>query len=71
LVQVPATQQAADLGSSQAANLILLGVYLRKTGALGIDAIEAELTRTMIRENKEASLSTNRTALKWGYGNYA
>jgi len=70
LVQVPATQQAADLGSSQAANLILLGVYLRKTGALGIGAIEAELTRTMVRENKEAFLSTNLTALKWGYRNF-
>jgi 2-oxoglutarate ferredoxin oxidoreductase subunit gamma len=70
LVQVPATQQAADLGSSLAANLILLGVYLRKTGALGIDAIEAELTRTMVQENKEAFLSTNIAALKWGYQNF-
>lgn len=71
LVQVPATQQATDLGSSLAANLILLGVYLRKTGALGIDAIEAELTRTMDLENKEAFLPTNLAALKWGYRNYA
>lgn len=71
LVQVPATQQAADLGSSQAANLILLGVYLRKTGAMGINAIEAELTRTMVQENKEAFLSTNLAALKWGYENCA
>ena len=71
LVLVPATQQAADLGSSQAANLILLGVYLRQTGAMGIDAIEAELTRTMIQENKEAFLSTNLAALKWGHENCA
>ncbi len=71
LVQVPATQQAADLGSSRAANLILLGVYLRKTGAMGINAIEAELTRTMVQENKEAFLSTNLAALKWGYENCA
>ena len=70
LVQVPATQQAADLGSSLAANLILLGVYLRKTGALDIDVIEAELTRTMVQENKEAFLSTNIAALKWGYQNF-
>ena len=67
---LPATQQAADLGSSQAANFILLGVYLRKTGALGIGAIEAELTRTMVQENKEAFLSTNLAALKWGYQDF-
>jgi 2-oxoglutarate ferredoxin oxidoreductase subunit gamma len=71
LVQVPATQQAADLGSSQAANLILLGAYLRQTASMGIEAIEAELTRTMVQENKEAFLSTNLAALRWGYQNYA
>ncbi|MBW1818327.1 MAG: 2-oxoacid:acceptor oxidoreductase family protein [Deltaproteobacteria bacterium] len=70
LVQVPATQKAADLGSSQAANLLLLGVYLRKTGALGIDAIEAELTRTMVQENKETTLPVNLAALKWGFQNF-
>jgi 2-oxoglutarate ferredoxin oxidoreductase subunit gamma len=70
LVRVPATQQAADLGSSQAANLILLGVYLRKTGALGIGAIEAELNRTMVQENKEKTLPTNLAALKWGYHDF-
>jgi 2-oxoglutarate ferredoxin oxidoreductase subunit gamma len=67
MVQVPATQKAADLGSSQAANFILLGVYLRKSGALDIGAIEAELTRTMVQENKEAFLPTNLAALRWGY----
>jgi 2-oxoglutarate ferredoxin oxidoreductase subunit gamma len=70
MVRVPATQQAADLGSSQAANLILLGVYLRKTGALDFDAIEAELTRTMVEDNKAAFLPTNLAALKWGYRNF-
>ena len=70
IVQVPATQKAADLGSSQSANLILLGVYLRKSGALGLDAIEAELTRTMVQEGKESTLPVNLAALKWGYRDF-
>ncbi len=67
LVQVPATQQAAELGSSQAANFLMLGVYLRKTSALGLELVEAELTQTMVRENKENFLPTNIEALRWGY----
>lgn len=70
-VRVPATQAAADLGSSQAANFIMLGVYLKKTKVLGLDMIEAELTRTMVRENKEDFLPLNLKALRWGYQNAA
>lgn len=67
LVQVPATQQAADLNSSQSANFLMLGVYLNKTHALGIEPVEAELTRTMVQENKENFLPKNLEALRWGY----
>jgi len=67
LVQVPATQQAAELGSSQSANFLMLGVYLSKTHALGMDPVEAELTRTMVQENKEDFLPKNLDALRWGY----
>ena len=67
LIQVPATQQAADLGSSQSANFLMLGVYLSKTHALGIETVEAEITRTMIQENKESFLPKNLEALRWGY----
>jgi 2-oxoglutarate ferredoxin oxidoreductase subunit gamma len=68
LVQVPATQQAAQMGSSQAANFLLLGVYLSNTHALKMELVEAELTRTMVQENKENFLSMNLEALRWGYG---
>ncbi|MBW1869916.1 MAG: 2-oxoacid:acceptor oxidoreductase family protein [Deltaproteobacteria bacterium] len=71
LVQVPATQQAADLGSSQSANFIMLGAYLRKSDALGLGQIEDELTKTMVQDNKEAFLSLNLEALQWGYQNVA
>lgn len=67
LVQVPATQQAAELGSSQSANFLMLGVYLGKTNALGMEPVEAELTRTMVQENKEDFLPKNLDALRWGY----
>lgn len=71
LVQVPATQQAADLGSSQSANFLMLGAYLRKSDALGLEQIEDELTKAMVQDNKEAFLSLNLEALQWGYQNVA
>jgi len=67
LIQVPATQQAAELGSSQSANFLMLGVYLHKTDALGLESVETELTQTMVRDNKENFLPVNLEALRWGY----
>jgi 2-oxoglutarate ferredoxin oxidoreductase subunit gamma len=66
-VKVPATDQAARLGSSQSANLLLLGVYLKKTGALGLDLLEKALQEKMTQENKESFLPKNLEALRWGY----
>ena len=69
-VKVPATDQAARLGSSQSANLLLLGVYLKKTGALGLDLVEKALQERMTQENKESFLSKNLEALRWGYQHF-
>ena len=69
-VKVPATDQAASLGSSQSANLLLLGVYLKKTGALGLDLVEKTLHERMTQENKESFLPKNMEALRWGYHHF-
>jgi 2-oxoglutarate ferredoxin oxidoreductase subunit gamma len=67
VVQVPATQQAAELGSSQAANFLMLGVYLQKTDALDLKLVENELTQTMVQDDKESFLPVNLEAIRWGY----
>ena len=66
-VRVPATQRATELGSPQSANLLLLGVYLRKTGAVRIETAEATLRDRLTQEGKEAFLSKNLEALRFGY----
>lgn len=69
-LKVPATEQAARLGSSQSANLLLLGVYLRKTRALGLELVEEAVRERMIQEGKESFLPKNLEALRWGYQHY-
>jgi 2-oxoglutarate ferredoxin oxidoreductase subunit gamma len=69
-VKVPATDQAASLGSAQSANLLLLGVYLKKTGALGLDLVEKALQERMAQQNKESFLPKNLEALRWGYQHF-
>jgi len=66
-VRVPATERAAQMGLSQSANLLLLGVYLRETGALELELVEKTLQNWMIQEKKEKFLSKNLEALRWGY----
>jgi len=66
-VKVPATQRATELGSPQSANLLLLGVYLKKTGAVRIETAEAALRERLAQEGKEAVLAKNIEALRFGY----
>jgi 2-oxoglutarate ferredoxin oxidoreductase subunit gamma len=66
-VKVPASEQAANLGSPQSSNLLLLGVYLKTAGALELDAVEKVLIERLGEEGKEAILAKNLEALKWGY----
>jgi Pyruvate/2-oxoacid:ferredoxin oxidoreductase gamma subunit len=51
-------------------NLLLLGVYLKKTGALGLDLVEKTLQERMTQENKESFLPKNLEALRWGYQHF-
>jgi 2-oxoglutarate ferredoxin oxidoreductase subunit gamma len=64
-VRVPATAKATELGSRLSANLLLLGVYLKRTGALTLEAAENALREKL--EGKESFLPKNLEALRWGY----
>lgn len=62
--EVPGIDMASQLGSMQVANLILLGAYIRATGALPADVMESELMRRLAI--KEDMLATNKKAFGEG-----
>lgn len=66
VINVPALKMAAELGDVRAANLILLGAYIRATKALSPEYIEAELERRLIGRGEEALLSFNKKAFRAG-----
>ncbi len=66
LVEVPAGELAQDLGSEKVANLILLGVLLRRTEVLPLEVVQRELRRSSPK-GKGKQLEINLRALELGY----
>jgi 2-oxoglutarate ferredoxin oxidoreductase subunit gamma len=63
---IPATRMASELGSSQVANLILLGAYLEHSGAVPIPVVEKALELAMKGGRREALIQVNKEALNAG-----
>lgn len=63
---IPALEKARSLGSGQAANLVMIGAYLKATGALSPEMVEAALCKKMSDGNKAALLELNKKALYAG-----
>jgi len=66
LIEVPAGDMAQEIGSEKVANLVLLGVFLKKTGALSLEVVQDEL-RSSSPKGKERQLELNIKALERGY----
>lgn len=60
VVEIPATKIAVSLGDRQAANLVMLGVYLGIMGDLEPECVEEELEK---RDDEEHILEVNKKAL--------
>ena len=67
IIPLPSTDLAKGLGSTQVANLVLLGAYLAETKILSMDAIEATIESTLKESNKEKLIPLNIEALRCGY----
>ncbi|MBR7081243.1 MAG: 2-oxoacid:acceptor oxidoreductase family protein [Oscillospiraceae bacterium] len=62
VIDVPANEMARELGNEKAANMVMLGAIVRKTGIVGMDTIREE-TRHMFSGRKEQFLPMNLAAL--------
>jgi Pyruvate/2-oxoacid:ferredoxin oxidoreductase gamma subunit len=66
VVEIPATQRAADAGSPLAASLVLLGAYARATEIVGLPALMQGL-RESLPSYRTQHLPLNEEALRLGY----
>lgn len=65
-VRIPASEIAEGLGSSRAANMVMLGGLIKKTGAIALDSAIQSLS-DVLSERAMALLDVNKTALSKGF----
>jgi len=65
-VRIPANAIAEDLGSSRAANMVMLGGLIKKTGAVALKSTVASLSK-VLSERAMALLDINVKALSKGF----
>ena len=65
VLQINATGMAEELGSSQIANMIIIGALIAKTGLISVDTVFNAL-EDIIPERKKGIIPVNQTAIKKG-----
>ncbi|MBI5195679.1 MAG: 2-oxoacid:acceptor oxidoreductase family protein [Nitrospirae bacterium] len=65
VLQINATGMAEELGSSQIANMIMIGALIAKTGIISVDTVFNALG-DIIPERKKGIIPVNQTAIKKG-----
>lgn len=65
-VRIPANEMAEELGSAKAANMVMLGGVLKKTGAVELDSAVKSLSG-VLSERAMALLDVNKKALRKGF----
>jgi len=65
VIRIPADDIADKLGNSKAANMVVLGAYVEKSGVVKLETIFKALEKTLTGHNKRL-LELNKEALKQG-----
>lgn len=66
IFKIPANELAIEVGNSRVANMILLGAFVKITGALTIDSL-VESLKKVLPENRYNLIPVNRAALEKGF----
>ena len=64
-VEVPATEIARKIGNTKAANMVLLGAFIAKTGIVSASSV-FEAVESSMPETKKNGIADNKTALTEG-----
>jgi 2-oxoglutarate ferredoxin oxidoreductase subunit gamma len=67
VASVPLNELAAKLGSARAINMVALGAYIKATGVVPLEAMNAAMTKMLTMDGKGKFVSMNEQALKEGY----
>jgi 2-oxoglutarate ferredoxin oxidoreductase subunit gamma len=65
-VRIPANEMAEELGSARAANMVMLGGVIKKTGAVELESVLKSLP-SVLSERAMALLDVNKKALRKGF----
>ncbi len=65
IIRVPANKMADELGSPKAANMVMLGAFIKKSGLVQLDSVAGTLKRMMSAKKK--LVDVNEKALRTGY----
>jgi 2-oxoglutarate ferredoxin oxidoreductase subunit gamma len=67
VIEVPANELAEELGSIKCANMVMLGAYARKTGAVKIETLKNNIKKVYPRA-KDILVEMNKKAIDKGAG---
>jgi 2-oxoglutarate ferredoxin oxidoreductase subunit gamma len=65
IIEVPANKAAEDMGNPRAANLVMLGAFVKKTSLVSLNSLISGLKVTL--GSKAKLIAANETALRAGY----
>ncbi len=65
-IRLPANEIAEKLGSSKAANMVMLGGLIKKTGMVALESVTESL-KSVLSERAMALLEVNKKALRKGF----
>jgi 2-oxoglutarate ferredoxin oxidoreductase subunit gamma len=65
-IRIPANEMAEDLGSAKAANMVMLGGVIKKTGAVDLESAIGSLG-SVLSERAMALLDIDKEALRKGF----
>ena len=64
-LEIPISDIAEKVGNIKTANMVILGAYAKKTGAISVDALKNSISKVYARAN-EAMVKMNKEAIEKG-----
>lgn len=64
-IEIPANSIAVELGNIKCANMVMVGAFVKKTGAIDVEAVKKSVGKVYVRANDKI-LEMNRKAIQAG-----
>ena len=67
VIRVPVTQIAQKLGNNKVANMVALGVYIKRKGIVSLESTVRALQNILLKTEKKNLIEINEEALRYGF----